>query len=116
MRRSRPTKKISQQLEIEYKFHPKTAVPGYERIHWMYVVVEGADHDDCKEKAKAHFTKQMRELGWTKITTLVGIAPLRHGNDPSPRKANNELSGARTKEEPKKGAKRKPSTRKSRKR
>jgi len=65
-------------LEIEYKFHPTDQ----ERIHWMYFAVSAQSATSAKEKAKAHFTKQMRECGWTKITTLTEIRPMGKTRDP----------------------------------
>jgi len=69
-------------LEIEYKFHPTEAV----RIHWMYFSTTAQSIASAKEKAKAYFTKQMRECGWTRYSTLVEIRPLGKTNDPPKQK------------------------------
>lgn len=96
MRSSRPKTKITVQLEIEYKFHPPVKRDEhYERVHWMYASVSGADITECKDNAKKYFEKQMRELGWTKITTLTEIRPLGNTNDPPKHKSNSSLSDSR---------------------
>lgn len=62
-------------FEIEYEYHPKGSDP---QISWIYVVTK------CEASAKKHFETKMRELGWTKITTLKGIRPPKHANEPFP--------------------------------
>lgn len=94
MRKTR-TPQIKRKLEIEYCFHPKD---NYERVHWMYCEVSGANDAECKDKAKSYYESQIRSLGWGRITTLKEIRPLRNTNDPHPRKSNSDLSGSRSTE------------------
>ena len=76
-------KNISQRLEIVYQFHP---TPGWRREHWMYVEVSGKTVEEFFEKGRKYFQKQMRELGWTRITTLTSVGPLKRVTDASPKK------------------------------
>ena len=76
--------KKTMRLEIEYDFHP---TEGHSRVHWMYYEASGVDHEACKEDARKHFERQMRELGWTRWTTLNEIRPLSRANDPSKKKS-----------------------------
>ena len=68
-------------FEIEYFYHP-TKEHGH-RVHWMYFVARAKTLEAGKELAHKHFTKQMRELGWTKWTTLNEISPPKRANDPA---------------------------------
>ena len=76
-------KTIRQRLEIVYNFHPTKT---HCREHWMYVEVSGKTVEECYEKGRKHFQKQMRELGWTRITTLTSVGPLRRAQDVAPKK------------------------------
>ena len=76
-------KQINMRLEITYDYHPTQR---HRREHWMYVHVTGKTHEECKEKALKYFNKQMRDLGWTKKTTLTNIGPLRGAHDAAPHK------------------------------
>lgn len=104
MRKTR-TPQIRRKLEIEYSYHP---TPNHFRTHWMYCDVSGGNDTECKEAAKKYFEKQIRELGWGKITTLTEIRPLSTTNDPHRRKTNSDLSGARSTSSTSKGTSRKP--------
>lgn len=84
---SRPTQtKIKRQLEITYEYHPTERCL---QEHYMYCEVAGTDFEDCCEKAKKYYEKQMASLGWTKFTTLKEIGPLTHATkSPISRKHN----------------------------
>ena len=70
--------------EIEYFYHP-TKEHGH-RVHWMYFQCKAKSREAGKELAHKHFTKQVRELGWTRWTTLNEIRPPKRANDPVPHK------------------------------
>lgn len=72
------TKLSKQRLEITYDYHPNS---NHRREHWMYVEVSGSTVEECYDKGRKYFQKQISELGWTKITTLTNIGPLRKFND-----------------------------------
>ena len=67
-------------FEIEYFYHPTT--DDGPRTHWMYFQVQAKDMDAAKELAHKHYTTRMRELGWTRWTTLSEIRPPKRANDP----------------------------------
>lgn len=79
-----PSKQVKMRLEITYDYHPNDR---HRREHWMYVYVTGKTHEECKEKALKYFKSQMRDLGWTKKTTLTNIGPLRGATDAAPKKS-----------------------------
>lgn len=85
-------KKITQKLEITYEFHPTARC---KQEHWMYCEVSGVDPEQCRENAKKYYEKQIRELGWGRITTLKSIGPLRQTHDKAPHRTNPDLSGGR---------------------
>ena len=85
-------KKITQQLEITYEYHPTAR---HKAEHWMYCTVSGVDPEECRENAKKYYESQIRSLGWGKITTLKSIGPLRDVNTQAPRRTNPNLSAGR---------------------
>ena len=77
-------------LEVEYLyrgFKDKTATG------WMYPTVKGKDVTECIEKGKDYFQKQVRGLGWTKITDLVEVRRMRHGSESTTLVAADDLAG-----------------------
>ena len=52
----------------------------------MYFQCKAKSREAGKELAHKHFTKQVRELGWTRWTTLNEIRPPKRANDPAPHK------------------------------
>ena len=89
---TKPTKKLEWRLEIVYEYHPTEQ---HRREHWMYCTVTGTSPEECKENAKKYYEKQIRSVGWGRITTLKEIKPLTVANEPPKRKENTELTSAR---------------------
>ena len=86
-----PAKIIKQTIEITYDFHPTKS---HRREHWMYVQVSGKTIEECYEKGRKHFHTQMRALGWTKITTLTNVGPLKRVNDAAPKKPSADVESS----------------------
>lgn len=86
-----PAQTIRQRLEITYDYHP---TKGHCREHWMYVEVSGKTIEECYEKGRKHFQTQMKALGWTKITTLTNVGPLKKVNDVAPKKPSTDTESS----------------------
>ena len=82
---------IRQNVEITYDYHPNK---GHCREHWMYYAASGKTIEECYEKARKHFHTQMKALGWTKITTLTNVGPLRRVNDAAKKHSPSNQSDA----------------------
>ena len=102
--------KNTMHLEICYDYHPTAR---HRAEHWMYYAAPGKDFEECKANAEKYFHKQCRGLGWTKITTLTSIGPIRKHDDKPKRTAHAVESDPKALAEQKTNAKRKvPSRRK----
>lgn len=66
-------------LEIVYEFHPTDR---HRRDHWMYYMATGDTMEEMTADATKHYNREIRLLGWGKITTLKEIRPLRGVQDP----------------------------------
>lgn len=78
-------------MEIVYIYNP---TPTWCAEHWMYASISGTDFADCCENAKKYYEKQVKSLGWSKISTFKEAKLLTHVNDPHPRKDNPDLTRA----------------------
>ncbi len=77
--------KASMHLEITYDYHPTAR---HKAEHWMYYDAPGKSLEECKASAEKYFNKQIRGLGWGKITTLTGIGPIRKYTDKARQKTD----------------------------
>ena len=70
-------------IEVEYEYHPNgPAVGEHPRLHRMYVAAKGKTLEEAMAFAKKSYETRVRELGWTRITTLREIRPPKRANDP----------------------------------
>lgn len=103
--------KNTMHLEITYDYHPTAR---HKAEHWMYYAAPGKDFEECKKNAEKYFHKQIRGLGWGKITTLTGIGPIRK-YDSKPKRVDHPVeSDPKALAEQKTNAKRKTPSRRKR--
>ena len=80
--------KRTYKIEVEYEYHPSgPAVGENPRLHWMYIAAPGKTLEEALAYSKKQYETRMRDLGWTRITTLREIRPPKRANDPPIKKS-----------------------------